>query len=79
MQRGSLCLRRCGYDPTRAPLWLVTVTSYARWLVGGDIMYGVDSNLYVSVSRYHSGEQAFGFYFNILSFAYRNLDYIYVL
>ncbi|KAL5061979.1 hypothetical protein RYX36_023716, partial [Vicia faba] len=51
MQRGSLCLRRCGYDPTRAPLWLVTVTSYARWLVGGDIMYGVDSNLYVSVSR----------------------------
>ncbi|KAL5059806.1 hypothetical protein RYX36_031410 [Vicia faba] len=33
MQRGSLCLRRCGYDPTRAPLWLVTVTSYARWLV----------------------------------------------
>ncbi|KAL5057750.1 hypothetical protein RYX36_029354, partial [Vicia faba] len=33
MQRGSLCLRRCGYDPTRAPLWLATVTSYARWLV----------------------------------------------
>ncbi|CAI8583187.1 unnamed protein product [Vicia faba] len=67
MQRGSLCLRRCGYDPTRAPLWLVTVTSYARWLVGGDIMYGVDSNLYVSVSRkLHQRAPSENWYYRIL-------------
>ncbi|CAI8612835.1 unnamed protein product [Vicia faba] len=67
MQRGSLCLRRCGYDPTRAPLWLVTVTSYALWLVGGDIMYGVDSNLYVSVSRkLHQRAPSENWYYRIL-------------
>ncbi|CAI8619215.1 unnamed protein product [Vicia faba] len=67
MQRGSLCLRRCGYDPTRAPLWLVTVTSYARWLVGGDIMYGMDSNLYVSVSRkLHQRAPSENWYYRIL-------------